>query len=104
MAKNWDYAELTRTAKEFGGPGKYLQMVKDHSFQEGRKEQLVMDGAIALVAGGLYLGVKTYKRIKNKITMNKVTKEQAKEAEEILVKNMNEVLEEETKATQNPEI
>ena len=104
MAKNWDYAELAHTAKEFGGPEKYLQMVKDHSVQEGRKEQLVIDGAIALAAGGLYLGVKAFNHVKNKIKMNKVTKEQAKEAEEILIKNMNEVLEEEAKATPNPEV
>lgn len=41
MAKDWDYANLAHTAKEFGGPEKYLQIVKDHSFQEGRKEQLI---------------------------------------------------------------
>ena len=44
MAKDWDYANLAHTAKEFGGPEKYLQIVKDHSFQEGRKEQLIIDG------------------------------------------------------------
>ena len=46
MAKDWDYANLAHTAKEFGGPEKYLQIVKDHSFQEGRKEQLIIDGVI----------------------------------------------------------
>ena len=50
MAKDWDYANLAHTAKEFGGPEKYLQIVKDHSFQEGRKEQLIINGAIVAQA------------------------------------------------------
>lgn len=54
MAKDWDYANLAHTAKEFGGPEKYLQIVKDHSFQEGRKEQLIIDGVIVIGAGCLY--------------------------------------------------
>ena len=94
MAKDWDYANLAHTAKEFGGPEKYLQIVKNHSFQEGRKEQLIIDGAIVLGAGCLYLGTKAMKRIKNK----RVTAEQAKEAEDILVEKMNEVLNEEKEA------
>lgn len=95
MAKDWDYANLAHTAKEFGGPEKYLQIVKDHSFQEGRKDQLIIDGAIVIGAGCLYLGTKAYNHFKKK----RVTVEQAEEAEEILVEKMNEVLYEELEVT-----
>ena len=86
MAKDWDYANLSHTAKKYGGPEKYLQIVKDHSFQNGRKKQFLIDGAIVIGAGLLYLGVESTRRIKQK----KVTAEQAKEAEQILVEKMNE--------------
>lgn len=79
MAKDWDYANLAHTAKEFGGPEKYLQIVKDHSFQEGRKEQLIIDGVIVVGAGCLYLGAKAIKHFKKK----KVTAEQAKDEVQI---------------------
>ena len=92
MAKDWDYANLAHTAKEFGGPEKYLQIVKDHSFQEGRKEQLIIDGVIVIGAGCLYLGAKAYNHFKKK----RVT---AAQAEEILVEKMNEVLDEESEVT-----
>ena len=95
MAKDWDYANHAHTAKKFGGPEKYLQIVKDHSFQEGRKEQLIIDGVIVIGAGCLYLGAKAYNHFKKK----RVTAEQAEEAEEILVEKMNEVLDEELEVT-----
>ena len=90
MAKDWDYANLAYTAKEFGGPEKYLQIVRDYSFQEGRKEQLIIDGVIVVGAGCLYLGAKAIKHFKKK----RVTDEQANEAEQVLVEKMNEVLDE----------
>lgn len=83
------------TAKEFGGPEKYLQIVNDHSFQEGRKEQLIIDGVIVVGAGCLYLGAKVIKHFKKK----RVTAEQANEAEQVLVEKMNEVLDEEVTVT-----
>ena len=91
MAKDWDYANLAHTAKKFGGPEKYLQIVKNHSFQEGRKEQLIIDGVIVIGAGCLYL-VKHFKK-------KRVTAEQANEAEQVLVEKMNEVLDEEVTVT-----
>lgn len=95
MAKDWDYANLAHTAKEFGGPEKYLQIVKDHSFQEGRKEQLIIDGVIVVGAGCLYLGARAIKHFKKK----RVTAEQANKAEQVLVEKMNEVLDEEVTVT-----
>lgn len=68
---------------------------KDHSFQEGRKEQLIIDGVIVVGAGCLYLGAKVIKHFKKK----RVTAEQANEAEQVLVEKMNEVLDEEVTVT-----
>lgn len=96
MAKNWDYAELAHTAKEFGGPEKYLHIVKSHSYQKGRKEQLILDSVIVIGACCCYLGSKAYNYFKTK----KVTAEQAKEAEKILINGMNEALEEEANDSQ----
>ena len=95
MAKNWDYANLAHTAKRFGGPEKYLQIVKEYSFQEGRKKQLIIDGIIVLSAEGLYLGIKAFKHIRK----NRITAEQAEEAELVLVEEMNEILDEESADT-----
>lgn len=99
MNKDWNYANLAHTAKEFGGPEKYIQTIKDHSFQEGRKEQFIVDGVIALATACVYFGVKGYNHFKNK----RVTAKQAEEAEEILVEKMNEVLDEEIEAVPKSE-
>lgn len=37
MAKDWDYANLAHTAKEFGGPEKYLQIVRIIPFRKAGK-------------------------------------------------------------------
>lgn len=60
----WDYAELSKEAKEAGGPEKLMELIK----QEGRSEMLPVVG-VALCVGGLAtLGisklVKIFKRKK----------------------------------------
>ena len=91
MSKKWDYAMMAHEAKKFGGPEKYVSIIKDHSFQDGRKYQLIIDGAIFLGVGALYLGNKAYLHFKNK----KISEELAEAAEQVLIKNMTTVLEEE---------
>ena len=35
MGKNWDYALLAQTAKRFGGPEKYAELIQKYGFQKG---------------------------------------------------------------------
>lgn len=50
MNKIWGYAELSKAAKEAGGPEKYVEMLKSASKKEGKKEMLPFLGATVLLA------------------------------------------------------
>lgn len=38
--KKWNYAELSKKAKEFGGPEKYIEFLEKINRQRGRNEML----------------------------------------------------------------
>lgn len=40
MKEKWDYAELSKTAKDFGGPEKYIDFLEIANRQKGRSEML----------------------------------------------------------------
>ena len=38
--EKWDYAELSKAAKESGGPEKYIEFLEESNRQKGREEML----------------------------------------------------------------
>lgn len=50
IAKNWDYAELSKAAKAAGGPEKYVEMLELASKEAGKMEMLPWVGAAAVGA------------------------------------------------------
>ena len=59
----WDYAELSRAAKEAGGPGKLMDLLIESGKDTGHKEMLPVVG-IALGNAGISKLVKFYKKKK----------------------------------------
>lgn len=49
MSKDWDYAELSKNAREAGSPGEYISSIKEEGFNLG---VLVGVAATVLVTGG----------------------------------------------------
>lgn len=35
MSKTWDFAQLTKTASENGGPDEFIKMIRQESYQQG---------------------------------------------------------------------
>lgn len=56
MKEKWDYAELSKTAKDFGGPEKYIDFLEIANRQKGRSEMLPWIGVTALGASLLTVG------------------------------------------------
>lgn len=50
MAQNWDYAELSKAAKEAGGPEKYVEILEKASREAGKLEMLPWVGIAAIGA------------------------------------------------------
>ena len=70
---SWDYAELSKRAKESGGPEKMMETYGNEKYAEGeeagRSQGRIEGGIIAAVAGGVVMaGISIGKRIKNRIT------------------------------------
>lgn len=57
MVKEWNYAQLTQDAKKYGGPEKYVEMLKKYGFQKG---VLIM---IPICIGGCILSYKKGEQI-----------------------------------------
>lgn len=55
--EKWDYAELSKTAKDFGGPEKFVEFIENSSRQKGREDMLPWIGVTALGTSLLTLGV-----------------------------------------------
>lgn len=53
--KKWDYAELSKVAKEFGGPEKYIEFLEEINRQKGKSEMLPWIWVSALGASLLTL-------------------------------------------------
>ena len=73
MRMSWDYAELSKRAKESGGPEKMMETYGNEKYAEGeeagRSQGRIEGGIIAAVAGGVVMaGISIGKRIKNRIT------------------------------------
>lgn len=97
MSKDWNYAKLSKEAKLAGGPEKLITKIRDYYLQEGitkgRKQMNPVIGVVLL--GGIAVGVggnKLYEYIKNKKKNDDdiLTEEEVIEAEEQLLKEIQE--------------
>ncbi len=83
MAQNWDYAELSKTAKAAGGPEKYVEMLELTSRDAGEMEMLPWIGAVAVGASLVTAAtIKVVDYFKSKKKKNEI--EIAKAKEEII--------------------
>lgn len=57
MAKNWDYAGLSKWASEHGGPEAALNMLKEYYHDEGRKQGATSRNPLIALAGGVGIAV-----------------------------------------------
>ena len=48
--KSWNYATLTKTAKQFGGPEKFIETIKQQAFSQGANSEKIKQIPIALVS------------------------------------------------------
>lgn len=75
--KDWDYAQLAKTASEHGGPQKYIDEVADTNFSLGFNnghDSGVKDGSIgtALILGGILLLYEGGKWVISKVKEKKI--------------------------------
>lgn len=73
MSQSWSYAVLSKTAKEAGGPEKYVEMIESASRNAGRMDMIPGVYIAALGASILTAGVikiMTYCKEKNGIKLN----------------------------------
>lgn len=96
--EKWDYAELSKTAKDFGGPEKFVEFIENSSRQKGREEMLPWIGVTALGASLLTLGVIKIRSI------IKVRKNNNNEQIEIIKEELIEVIKEHDAKYQELEI
>ena len=76
MPKNWDYAELSKSAKAAGGPEKYVEIIEKAGKAEGKVEMIpVVIGAVALTA----VTMKAIEYFKAKRKQSQAELEQAKQ-------------------------
>lgn len=80
---DWDYAELSKAAKEAGGPEKLIEQITESAKNAGRKEMLIICLAIAAVYKGVKWGVKTYKN-------KKINQQEVETAKAELIKGIKE--------------
>lgn len=81
MAKNWDYAELSKAANAVGRPEKYVEMLELTSRNAGKMEMLPWIG-VAAVGASLVTVVATIKVVdyfKSKKKKNEIEISKAKE-------------------------
>ncbi len=87
--KDWDYALLTKSAKEAGGPEMFLKILKEDAKEDGvnqgRKEGVIATGALGLLA---YLGYKVYRKFFGK--KKTYPKEVVEKAEQELLQGMKD--------------
>ena len=94
MGTGWNYSDLTKLAKQHGGPEMLLHKIKYGSYQKGieagKKESLPWIITSALIAGGVIAyeeGPKIIRAVKNKFIRNNAIME-GEIAEDILRKQM----------------
>ena len=81
---NWDYAELTKTASEHGGPKKFLTEYGAEKFNEGKIvgeeigenrgeiKGLIEGGTLTIIIGGIALVIVKLRERKAKKTAEKI--------------------------------
>ena len=78
MAKDWDYAHLTHTAAQNGGPKQFIDKVANSSYQQGIEAEKDTEGWKAVLVVGLTIGLwEGAKAIYRKHKIKKATKIQA---------------------------
>ena len=82
--KNWEYAEFTKTASEYGGPKNFLTEYGEEKFNEGKLvgeeigenrgevKGLIEGGVLTVIIGGITLGVLKFRERKAKKTAEKI--------------------------------
>lgn len=95
MDKNWDYAELSRMAKEHGNPKQLVQDIYDDGYQNG-EEKGIIEGVVIVLAvyetacllknGGVFL----YNKISQHFSQSKSIHEKAEHSADELIKGIND--------------
>ena len=82
--ENWNYANLSRLAKSYGGPEKMFDVVKAGAELKGAlKGGAIATGSIGLGVGGYFLGRWVISKLKERISRDK-------QIEQELMKGINE--------------
>lgn len=82
----WPYAELTETAKKFGGPEALIKTIKDTSRMAGHRDMYPVIGVVAVVATAA--GVAIDRLVTTVNSKRKLEKRVSGEAEQALLANM----------------
>ena len=96
MSRDWDYAQHSHEVALGGGPEKFLETIKNSSFEagklegllegrtEGQKDLLIAEGIVVGIGALGLLGYKAYKTVKNRKTIEKIdmAKEEVNKATE----------------------
>jgi hypothetical protein len=93
MSDDWDYAQLAKVAKDYGGPKELIRKIKIKSYQNGQLAEkakqnpklFVMFGVGVLVTIG---AVKLIEIFEKKFDKNVISDEEADEAEEMLIQQI----------------
>lgn len=79
MAQDWDYAELSKAAKEAGGPEKYVEMLARANRYAGKMEMLPWMGVVAVGASIFTVcAIKVYDYLESRKRQNQKEFEEAK--------------------------
>lgn len=99
MAKDWDYARLSKEASAHGGPEEFLKIIKEASYNNGLtdKQAELQPVIIGLTAGAAILGAlghsawqKLREMWKARQEKKMIEAEYAEEAEKILIQKLHE--------------
>lgn len=104
MGKNWDYSDLSKMAKEFGGPRKMLEILKSDSFKKGFSAAKAADKPVKICIGigSFLLGAAVIKipeliaYFKNAEQKGELTAEEVAAIEHELVSGMEQAAAEES--------
>ena len=94
MKRNWDYANLAKIAKRYGGPEKYLNTIKEASFSKGYGQAKTEDFRIQLIltaAGLVASGIAVYDGWRVRKLTQQIKDTEAAEAEQILLEELEEM-------------
>ena len=89
--EDWPYAKLSKAAKEAGGPDNYLKLIKDIAKDEGLRQGRKQGAVLVLISTAIVAAIyKFLKKFFGKKENHEEEVEKAKEAEEKLIKGINE--------------